>query len=127
MADRYTEEFMAFWKLYPPRYHEAGRPKAGGGMEHYWKSEKREASKEWAELSNADKTWAMYSVRFLRKGPYVKDAFRWLKKGCFEDIDMPDEGEHLPENLLPHLKRVDNPRVNTNNERNRQMDELRRN
>ena len=49
----------------------------------------------------------MYSVTFLKKGQYVQDASRWLKKGRYEDIDMPEEeGEHLPESDRPDRSRA---------------------
>ena len=121
---KYTDEFMAFWKLYPPRWHEAGRRKPKGGVEHYYKSEKRLAQKEWNKLSDDDKVWAMYSARLLRKGKFVKDAFRWLRDGGYEDIDMPDEGERLPESMTNSIKSVPRHTININNERNRQMREL---
>lgn len=119
----YTPEFIAFWKLYPPRYHEAGRPKAGGGFEHYWKTGKRKAMQEWKKLTEYEKKWAMHSVKFQRKGKYVKDAERWLKHGEFEDIDLPEERATMPEEILNtiKLKLVPDGKVNKNNERNRQM------
>jgi hypothetical protein len=90
----YTDDFMAFWEAYPGRYHEAGRRRADGSYEHYWKIGKRDALKEWKKLTDKEKEWAMYSVKFLRKGRYVKDPHRWLKHGLFEDIDMPEEQGH---------------------------------
>ena len=123
---RYAESFLEFWKLYPGRYHEAGRPKPGGGYEHYWKIGKRDAAEEWDELTEYDKRWAMYSVTYIKKGPFVPDASRWLKHGRYEDIDFPEEeGEHLPPSTTTNVfKSVPSARVNLNDERNRQTKEL---
>lgn len=120
----YSPDFIVFWKAYPGRYHEAGRPKATGGYEHYWKIGKRKAMEEWKRLTGYQKKWAMYSVQFMRPGQYVKDAFRWLKDGLYEDIDMPEERTIIPTKFLPKMKIVENHIVNVSNERNRQMARL---
>jgi len=62
----------------------------------------------------------MYSVQFMRPGKYVPDAFRWLRDGKYEDIDMPEEYETLPAELVPKMKTVPENKVNVNNERNKQ-------
>lgn len=120
----YTPEFMEFWKVYPGRYHEAGRPKAGGGYEHYWRIGKRKAMKEWAGLTAYQKKWAMYSVKFMRPGKFVPDAFRWLHDGKYEDIDMPEERATMPPEFVPEMKTVESHNVNVSNERNRQKNKL---
>lgn len=102
----YTEDFIKFWKLFPGRFHEAGRPKVGSGYEHYWKIGKRKAMEEWRKLTEHQKKWAMYSVGFMRKGKYVPDAFRWLRDGKYEDIDLPVERESYPANVVPIMKGV---------------------
>ena len=116
----YTPEFMRFWKLYPGRYHEAGRPRADAGYEHYWKENKRKAMQWWKKLTAYQKKWAMYSVKFMKKGPFVPDAFRWLRDGKYEDIDMPTEYEKMPAEFVPKMKKVETPIVDINDERNRQ-------
>ena len=120
----YTEEFMLFWKAFPGRYHEAGRPKAGGGYENYWKIGKRKAMEEWIRLSDYQKKWAMYSVKFMRKGKYVPDPHRWLKDGKYEDIDMPEERATMPKDLVPDMKKVESHTVNFNDVRNKEMEKL---
>ncbi len=120
----YTPEFMSFWRKYPGRYHEAGRPKAGGGYEHYWKIGKRKAAEEWDRLTDYDHKWAMYAVGFMRPGRFVPDAFRWLKDGKYEDIDIPEERPTTPTKLLPKMKIVESVEVNVNNERNQQKNKL---
>lgn len=100
----YTEEFELFWSKYPPRFHETWRPRAGGGAEHYWKSGKRLAMAIWRKLSDSEKAHAMYSVKFMRKGKYVPDAFRWLRDGRYEDMDMPEEKATMPEEILNTIK-----------------------
>ena len=120
----YTPEFLAFWQKFPGRYHEAGRPKAGGGYEHYWKIGKSKAMKEWRKLTDYQKKWAMYSVQFMRRGKYVPDAFRWLRDEKFEDIDMPEERPTMPTQLLPEMKTVESHVVNVGNEINRQKNKL---
>jgi hypothetical protein len=124
----YTKEFKAFWQIYPPRYHEAGRPKVGGGYEHYWKIGKRLAMKQWKALTAYQKRWAMYSVQFMRKGKYVPDAHRWLRDGKFEDWDMPEEYETMPDEIMNTIKinEVPDGKVDVNNERNRQVKDLER-
>ena len=102
----YTKEFIKFWKLFPGRAHEGGRPRADGSYEYYWKIGKRKAMEEWHKLSDHQKKWAMYSVRFMRKGKYVPDAFRWLRDGKYEDIDMPEKRESMPANVVPIMKGV---------------------
>ena len=121
----YTEEFMLFWKAFPGRYHEAGRPKADGGYENYWKIGKRKAMAEWSKLSDYQKKWAMYSVKFMRKGKYVPDPHRWLKHGNYEDIDLPEERATLPKELVPNLKQVESCTINFNDKRNEQHNKLR--
>lgn len=102
----YTPEFITFWKLFPGRYHESGRPKVGGGYEHYWKIGKRKAMEEWQKLNDYQKKWAMYSVKFMRKGKYIPDPHRWLRDGKYEDIDMPEERVAMPTKFVPTLKIV---------------------
>ena len=120
----YTPEFMAFWRVYPGRYHEAGRPRADGGYEHYWKENKRKAMQWWKKLTVYQKKWAMYSVKFMKRGPFVPDAFRWLRDGKYEDIDMPEERPTMPTKFLPKMKIVESAEVNVNNERNKQITAL---
>ena len=120
----YTPEFMAFWHKYPGRYHDSGRPKAGGGYEHYWKIGKRKAMEQWVNLTDYQKKWAMFSVKFMKEGQYVPDAFRWLKDGKYEDIDMPEERPTMPVKFLPKLKTVESHVVNVSNVRNKLKDEL---
>ena len=123
----YTDEFMIFWRLFPGRYHEAGRPRVGGGQEHYWKIGKRKAMEQWAELTNYQKKWAMYSVKFMRKGKYVPDPHRWLKDGKYEDIDLPEEYPTVPAKFLPKMKTVPSHIVNVNDSRNANIKALRKN
>lgn len=115
----YTEDFLEFWKKYPGRYHETGRPKADGGYEHYWKINKRKAMGEWRKLTDYQKKWAMYSVKFMRPGKYVPDPFRWLRDGQYEDIDMPEVYEIMPDNVVPIMKIVpEGDRSSTSNKVN---------
>lgn len=104
----YTPEFMLFWRKYPGRYHEAGRSRADGGYEHYWKENKRKAMQWWKKLTAYQKKWAMYSVMFMKRGKYVPDAFRWLRDGKYEDIDMPEDRPTMPTEFIPDMKRVPN-------------------
>jgi hypothetical protein len=123
----YTEEFLEFWRLYPPRFHESWRPRAGGGAEHYWKDNKRRAMEQWHKLTVHQKKWAMYSVKFMTKGKYVPDAFRWLRDGKYEDIDMPKEVLPVPD-IVKTIKfeKVPSIEVNVNNRRNEELDKLER-
>lgn len=120
----YTEEFMLFWRKYPGRYHEAGRPKADGGYEHYWKIGKRKAFQWWKKLTPYQKKWAMYAVQFMKRGKFVPDPFRWLRDGLYEDWDMPEDKATMPTKYLPSMKTVDAHVVDVNKERNRQMANL---
>ena len=121
----YTEEFMAFWSKFPGRYHEAWRPKAGGGTEHYWKIGKRKAMEEWAKLTDYQKRWAMYALKFMRKGKYVPDPHRWLRDGKYEDVDMPDERPTMPKRFIPKMKSVEPVRrIDVNDQRNANMNAL---
>ena len=124
MTTNYSDEFMAFWSRYPGRYHEAGRPKADGGYEHYWKENKRKAFQWWRKLTPYQKKWAMYSVQFMKRGKFVPDAFRWLRDGKYEDIDMPEDRPTMPAHLVPEMKTVESHVVNISNERNKQIAKL---
>jgi len=91
---RYTDEFMDFWKLYPGRYRESHND--------YPKKNKYLAMKEWSKLSQADRGQAMFAVKKLSRGRYVKDAFRWLRDKAFDDYEPPDTsdyGGHLPREM----------------------------
>ena len=122
----YTDDFIAFWKLYPPRYHEAGRKKPGGGFEHYWRIGKRLAMEQWRKLTAYEKANAMYSAQFQRKGKYVPDAHRWLRDGKFEDIELPEERATMPEEVMNtiHINSVPDGKVNVNNKRHKLKDQL---
>ena len=123
----YTPEFIKLWQAYPGRYHDAGRPKAGGGYEYYWKIGKRKAMEEWSKLTDYQKQWVMYAVRFMKRGKYVPDLHRWLKDGKYEDVDLPKEKhETIPAKFLPKMKTVSGCVVNINDERNKQMAKLKK-
>ena len=115
----YTDDFLAFWGAYPKQL--------SCGVWH--KPAKREAFEVWVRMTESQKAHAMYSVsryaKTVKDGLVVAHARTWLNQYRYEDFDMPDEGERLPESLTDKMKTVpEKPVVNFNNERNRQMKDL---
>ena len=117
---KYTKEFECFWKLYPGRYSER--------TNKYPKSGKYLASLEWDRLDKEEKAQALWvmSKKLVKEGRYVKDACRWLKYKHFDDFEPPKEpfAPSLPAELTNRVKSVDSSVININNERNRQLDDL---
>ena len=109
----YTPDFMKFWFAYP-KILESNEWKRRG---------KCEASIVWEYMAAEDKAHAMYAVQFEKPKPMRLWAKRWLAERLYDDVDMPDEGEHLPESMTNIVKIVpDAP--NVNDVRNCQRKEL---
>ena len=107
----YTDSFNKFWMAYPKIFEDAS---------HSWKRKgKAEAAVVWEFMTAEDKDHAMYAVKFEKACQYRLWAKRWLGERLYDDVDMPDEGERLPESM-DVLKTVDTT-ININNERNCQM------
>ena len=116
MAKRpnYTPGFMKFWMAYP-KVLESNEWKRRG---------KCEAAVVWEYMCAEDKAHAMYAVQFEKPKPMRLWAKKWLAERLYDDVDMPEIGERLPPELTNSMKGVPESRINTNNERNRQMKEL---
>lgn len=82
---RYTDDFLTFWVKYPSRWNR--------DSDRFYKVGKWEAMQEWKKMSPEEKQQALVAVRYLRRGQYVLDAHRWLKKRRFEDIEPPNPKE----------------------------------
>jgi len=109
----YTESFNKFWMTYPKIFEDAS---------HSWRRRgKAEAAVVWEFMDAEDKAHAMYAVQFEKPCQYRLWAKRWLGERLYDDVDMPDEGERLPESMTNSVKTVDHTTININNERNRQM------
>lgn len=116
----YTDDFLAFWRVYPPQL--------SGRVWH--KPGKRLAFEVWLEMSESQKSHAMYSIgkyaQTVKDGKFVAHARTWLNQCRYEDWDMPDIGERLPDELTTKMKMVeklseDDRNRKLNAERNRQM------
>jgi hypothetical protein len=116
----YTEEFETFWKRYPARWNQ--------DLSIYVKRKKHPAFQKWQKLPKEIQAKCLRIVHLIKKAEGTpRDAVTWLNQQGWDDIDEPElEASSLPQELIPHFKGVD-IQVNTNNRRNRQMDELRRN
>ena len=116
---RYTNEFMQFWMAYP-------QVKRVVNGQVVWKRiGKNNAFVAWQYMDAEDKAHIMYAVQFEKRGDYGLEAANWLVQRRFDDVDMPEEeGEHLPASMTNVIKIVPDERINTNNERNRQIKKL---
>lgn len=114
---RYTEDFLEFWVKYPSRWNaESGRS---------YKVGKWEAMQEWKRLSQEDKADILIKVRYVRRGKYVLDAHRWLKKRRFDDIELPvDRTPILPKKLTEDVFKKLPQKESKNKARNRNKDAL---
>lgn len=77
----FTEDFMAFWKVWPGRWNrDTGQTQKIG---------KQEACTVWKKLSQTDKDFIMTIVpnKVKVKGTeFLPDAHRWLKKKLYNDF-----------------------------------------
>lgn len=116
----YTKEFEVFWKYYP---HRNGKP-----------VKKCPAFKMWLRLSEDEQHEILTKAKYIKKfeaGPYARDAVTWLhpeNQRGWEDITfkadwVPVLPKELTENVLKDAHKAP---ININDERNRQMDELRK-
>ena len=118
MTKRYTDEFERFWKGFPARWN---RDFQGGT---WVKRRKRPAFEKWEKLSDEVKAKCLRVVKQIKKaeGGAVRDAVTWLNQYGWEDIEEPEEVQHLPKSMNV-LKTVEH-NINVNSERNRQRKEL---
>ena len=80
MRTKYTEEFEAFWGLYPRRWI------VSSGV--WVKIGKRKAFRVWSRLSKDDHSDIMAVIKRFREGKFVPDAWRWLRDVGWEDFDV---------------------------------------
>ena len=112
----YTDEFERFWKGFPARWNKDFQ----GGT--WVKRRKHPAFDKWEKLSDEVKSKCLRILKQIKKaeGGTVRDAVTWLNQYGWEDIDEPEEVQHLPESMTNIIKMVPEHRVNVNNERKRQ-------
>lgn len=114
---RYTDDFLEFWVKYPSRWNR--------DSDRFYKVGKWEAMQEWAKLSIDEKQQALLAVRHLRRGQYVLDAHRWLKKKRFEDYEPPeDKRPRLPEEMTDKVFKQAPAKKGKNELRNKAMAKL---
>ena len=110
----YTSDFMKFWMAYP---------KILEGNE--WRRRgKCEAAIVWEYMTAEDKAHAMYAVQFEKPKPMRLWAKRWLADRLYDDVDMPDEGDRLPEELTNNVFKVVRHHIDLNERRNTEMRKL---
>jgi hypothetical protein len=111
----YTPIFLIFWKEYPARWNQ--------NLHTYVKRKKYPAFVAWQKLTPEIQQKCLRIVKLIKKTEGTpRDAVTWLNQRGYDDIDEPDLGaQKLPQELTNVFKRVDNPKVNVNNERNRQI------
>jgi len=118
----YSEEFEYFWRVYPSRW---DRDKS-----NRIKRRKAPAWEKWQKLDAETRHEILTKAKYIRdfEGTYARDAVTWLNQSGWDDIEFkPDWKPTLPDELLNAFKPVEDKKINLNNERNRQMDLLRRN
>ena len=115
----YTDEFQTFWKLFPARWSQA----TGG----YVKRKKPLAFKKWQKLPKEIKDKCFRVVKKVKKSEggasSVRDCVTWLNQEGWDDIEEPEQGQHLPEELTNVFKIV-HDKININNRRNEEMKKL---
>lgn len=115
--NRYTDDFLEFWIKYPSRYN--------AESDRYYKVGKWEAMQEWKRLSQQDRDDVLVKVRYVRRGKYVLDAHRWLKKRRFDDIELPkDTRPILPKEMTDKVFKQLPRKESRNDARNRNKDRL---
>ena len=120
MSD-YTDEFEIFWRGYPRRWN--------NNLSMYVKRKKYPAFESWQKLSQEIRAKCLRIVKQIKKAEGTpRDAVTWINQRGWDDIDEPDkDAQRLPQSLVSGMKSVPEPRVNTNNECNKQIDLLREN
>jgi hypothetical protein len=115
MTKDYTSTFLIFWKAYPARWNQS--------LSLYVKRKKYPAFVAWQKLTPEIQQKCLRIVKVIKKTEGTpRDCVTWLNQRGYDDIDEPDiDAQTLPAELTDVLRRVDNPKVNVNNERNRQM------
>lgn len=115
--NRYTDDFLEFWVKYPSRWNR--------DSDTFYKVGKREAMDEWKKLNPEEKEQALLAVRHLRRGQYVLDAHRWLKKGRFDDYEPPeDKRPVLPKEMIDKVFKQAPRKEGKNEMRNKAMAKL---
>ena len=76
----YTQEFETFWRNYPKRWNRSSH--------RYYKVGKWEAFQAWKRLSQKDRNDILIKVKYMKDGEFVLDAYRWLKKRRFDDMEI---------------------------------------
>lgn len=117
IKNRYTDDFLEFWVKYPSRWNR--------DSDRLYKVGKWDAMQEWAKLSIEERELALVAVRRLRRGQYILDAHRWLKKRRFDDYEPPkDMSPALPKEMTNKVFKKDTPKEGVNEARNRNKDAL---
>ena len=114
----YTDEFETFWKLYPSRW--------SRNQHCYIKRRKAPAFKSWQKLSQEIRNRCLRIVKKIKRseGEAVRDCVTWLNQEGWEDIEEPQGGHHLPEELTNVFKEVHH-HIDLNERRNEEMEKLR--
>jgi len=112
----YTEEFETFWRQYPPRWNQ--------NLSVYVKRKKCPAFKVWQKLPKEIRAKCLRIVKKIKKSEGTpRDAVTWLNQEGWDDIEE-EWTPSLPAGATISMKAVPEVAVNTNNERNRQMEKL---
>jgi len=107
----YTDEFQRFWKAFPSRWNR---------NYGYVKRKKVPAFKAWQKLSQDIRDKCLRIVKQIKRseGEAVRDCVTWLNQEGWEDIDEPEEVQHLPEQFTTDVfKEVHKP-IDLNERRN---------
>ena len=114
----YTAEFETFWKLYPSRWN--------SNVHSYVKRKKWPAFEKWQRLSQAIRNDCLAKARLIKATEGTpRDCVTWLNQRGWDDIELPaPPPKALPAEITPKLKVVESHIVNTNNERNKQIEKL---
>ena len=112
----YTQEFETFWALYPKRWNRD----LGG----YVKRKKWPAFEKWQKLPQSIRNDCLAKARLIKATEGTpRDCVTWLNQRGWDDIEL-EKPKPIPTKFLPKMKIVESVEVNVNNERNKQIADL---